>query len=133
VLALGVPIGNSGIDYFCFAMFLIKKANISGTLSVQIIDKSSGIYVVRETVGSSSDEAELSLLMKKGAHRISVLTAQSSFVFDKAAEVEFIGTFIKPSGYLNQICRYDRFITGLNAGQKHTTALPLRRARFTKN
>ena len=75
-------------------MFLRKKPNKSGTVSVQIIDKSSGKYVVRETVGSSCDEAELSFLMKKGAHRIAALTAQSSFAFNKAAELEFVDTFV---------------------------------------
>lgn len=75
-------------------MFLRKKPNKSGTVSVQIIDKSSGKYVVKETVGSSSDEVELSFLMKKGRHRIAALTAQSTIAFDKAAELEFVDTFL---------------------------------------
>src|SRR5690554_3172543 len=36
-------------------MFVRKKKNPSGVISVQVIDKSSGKYVVRKTVGSSSD------------------------------------------------------------------------------
>jgi transposase len=36
-------------------MFVRKKKNPSGVISVQVIDKSSGKYVVRKTVGSSKD------------------------------------------------------------------------------
>lgn len=75
-------------------MFLRKKPNKSGTISIQIIDKSSGKYVVKETIGSSSDESELSFLMKKGRHRITALTTQPNLAFDKAAELEFVDTFI---------------------------------------
>ena len=90
MLALGVPAARLPLS----AMFLRKKPNKSGTVSVQIIDKSSGKYVVKETVGSSSDEVELSFLMKKGRHRIAALTAQSTIAFDKAAELEFVDTFL---------------------------------------
>ena len=36
-------------------MFVRKKKNPSGIVSVQIIDKSNGRYVVVKTVGSSAD------------------------------------------------------------------------------
>lgn len=36
-------------------MFIRKKKNKSGSVSVQIIDKSSGKYKVVKTIGSSND------------------------------------------------------------------------------
>lgn len=75
-------------------MFLRKKANKSGTVSVQIIDKSSGKYIVRETVGSSSDESDISFLMNKGRQLIEALRAQPNLGFDKAKELEFVDTFV---------------------------------------
>ena len=50
-------------------MFVRKKPNKSGLVSVQIIDKSSGKYVVRQTVGSSSDPTEIDFLIKKAKQR----------------------------------------------------------------
>lgn len=47
-------------------MFVRKKKNPSGVVSVQIIDKSSGKYRVVKTVGSSSNLEEIDLLYLKG-------------------------------------------------------------------
>lgn len=44
-------------------MFVRKKPNKSGLVSVQIIDKSHGKYKVVKTVGSSSDPDEIERLM----------------------------------------------------------------------
>ena len=44
--------------YFC-AMFVRKKKNPSGIVSIQIIDKSQGKYKVIKTIGSSSDTSEV--------------------------------------------------------------------------
>jgi len=46
-------------------VFVREKKNKSGTVSVQIIDKSSGSYRVARTVGSSSDPEEIAYLRKK--------------------------------------------------------------------
>ncbi len=43
---------------FC-GMFIRKKKNASGKISVQVIDKSLGKYIVLHTVGSSSDPATI--------------------------------------------------------------------------
>ena len=40
-------------------MFVRKKLNKSRVVSVQIIDKSTGKYVVRQTVGSSAEEFKI--------------------------------------------------------------------------
>lgn len=75
-------------------MFVRKKPNKSGIISVQIIDKSSGKYVVRQTVGSSSDSTEIAFLIKKAKQQIIALSKQSTLPFDKTAEIEFVDTFI---------------------------------------
>ncbi|KAA6330918.1 hypothetical protein EZS27_020427 [termite gut metagenome] len=47
-------------------MFMRKKKNPSGVVSVQVIDKSSGKYQVIKTVGSSSDAIEIENLYRQG-------------------------------------------------------------------
>ncbi len=75
-------------------MFVRKKPNKSGLISIQIIDKSSGKYVVRETVGSSEDSQEIEFLVKKGKNRILQLAGQVSLGFDKDKELEFVDAFM---------------------------------------
>lgn len=75
-------------------MFVRKKPNKSGLVSIQIIDKSSGKYVVRQTVGSSSDPTEITFLIKKTKQQILTLSKQSTLPFDKAAELEFVDIFV---------------------------------------
>jgi transposase len=55
-LEMGVPRLNLGV-------FLRKKKNSSGTVSVQIISKSSGKYKVVKTIGSSENEQEIQKLI----------------------------------------------------------------------
>lgn len=47
-------------------MFVRKKNNPSGIVSVQVIDKSSGRYKVVKTIGSSADAAHIEILVRKG-------------------------------------------------------------------
>jgi transposase len=47
-------------------MFVRRKKNKSGSVSIQVIDKSAGMYRVVETVGSSSDPDEIEKLWLKG-------------------------------------------------------------------
>lgn len=75
-------------------MFVRKKPNKSGVISVQIIDKSSGKYVVRQTVGSSADPGEIAFLEKKAKQQIQGITKQTSLPFYKEAEREFVDTFL---------------------------------------
>ena len=51
--------------YFC-AMFVRRKKNPSGVVSIQIIDKSRGKYRVVKTVGSSTDAVEVDHLYQQG-------------------------------------------------------------------
>jgi transposase len=76
-------------------MYVRKKPNKSGVISIQIIDKSSGKYVVRQTVGSSSDPTEIAFLVKKAQQQIVSMKKQGVLVFDKAAELEFVDTFVR--------------------------------------
>ena len=48
------------------SMFVRKKKNPSGVVSIQIIDKGSGGYKVFKTVGSSSDPTEIDNLYQQG-------------------------------------------------------------------
>ena len=47
-------------------MFIRKKKNPSGVVSVQIIDKSRGTYKVFKTIGSSSNATEIDDLYQEG-------------------------------------------------------------------
>lgn len=61
-------------------MFVRKKRNKSGVISVQIIDKSSGKYKMIKTIGSSSDEKKIEQLVELGKDWIETNT--NSLVFD---------------------------------------------------
>jgi len=50
---------------YCISVFVRKKKNTSGVISVQVIDKSFGKYKVLRTIGSSSDLKEVDLLFRK--------------------------------------------------------------------
>lgn len=63
-------------------MFVRKKANKSGVISVQVIDKSSGKYKVIQTIGSSSDSQEISNLLLKGKEYINNRTGLQEFDFN---------------------------------------------------
>jgi hypothetical protein len=47
-------------------MFVRKKPNKSGLVSVQVIDKSQGKYKVLKTIGSSKDALEIERLVAEG-------------------------------------------------------------------
>lgn len=85
--------------FFCVSiplnqMFVRCKKNKSGSTSVQIIDKSSGKYVLHQTVGSSNDSIEVDFLISKAKKIIETLGGQSLIPFDKEKELAFVDTFI---------------------------------------
>src|SRR6218665_3220535 len=51
-------------------MFVRKKKNKSGVISVQVIDKSSGVYKVIKTIGSSAVDAEVEKLIENARNWI---------------------------------------------------------------
>jgi transposase len=75
-------------------MFVRRKRNPSGVISIQIIDKSSGSYEVFRTMGSSSDPAEIELLVRKAKLAILEHSRQAVLPFDQQAELAFADTFI---------------------------------------
>lgn len=74
-------------------MFVRKKPNKSGLVSVQIISKDQGKYTVLKTIGSSRDSREIESLVKKGEDYISSLTKQSSINFNVENERVLIDMF----------------------------------------
>lgn len=62
-------------------MFVRKKKNKSGIISVQVIDKSSGSYKVLRTIGSSKDVTKVSQLCKKGQEFIESYQGQQILNF----------------------------------------------------
>lgn len=74
-------------------MFVRKKKNKSGVISIQVIDKSSGKYKVIKTIGSSADAAEIEQLYKEAIVEIPKLTRQSQINFDIEKEEALIKMF----------------------------------------
>lgn len=62
-------------------MYIRKKKNKSGTVSIQVIDKSSGKYQLIKTIGCAVDAGEEKDLMEQGERFISSLTKQSKIDF----------------------------------------------------
>lgn len=76
-------------------MFVRCKKNKSGTTSVQIIDKSSGKYVVFKTIGSSANKIEIDFLIAKANKIVASHGGQSVIAFDKDKELEYVDTFLQ--------------------------------------
>jgi predicted Zn-dependent peptidase/transposase len=62
-------------------MFVRKKKNFSGLISVQVIDNSTGKYVVKKTIGSSSNSFEVERLVELGHQWIRDHTGQPEIDF----------------------------------------------------
>lgn len=84
-------------------MFVRCKKNKSGSTSVQIVDKSSGKYVLFQTVGSSTDSIEIDFLIAKGKKIIASHGGQVKLPFDKDKELEFVDTFLHCLDSLNLV------------------------------
>lgn len=76
-------------------MFVRKKPNKSGLVSVQVIDKSSGKYRVAKTMGSSSDPSVIADLVQQAERLIPKLTGQQLFNFDIEQEKQIVDLFFK--------------------------------------
>jgi hypothetical protein len=64
-------------------MFVRKKKNPSGVVSIQIVDKSKGQYKVLKTTGSSSEAKEVASLYISGKQWISECTSVPHFAGKK--------------------------------------------------
>jgi transposase len=74
-------------------MFVRKKVNKSGVVSVQIIDKRLGKSVLLKTIGSSADTQQVESLLREGKQFIQQLKGQSSLYFDKQNEAQLVNLF----------------------------------------
>ena len=91
MLILGVP-----AVFFTFVfMFVRKKKNKSGVISVQVIDKSSGKYKVVKTIGSSSNPNIIKALVLKGKQWIKSHTQQLELAFNQSIDNDVIFSSIK--------------------------------------
>jgi transposase len=68
-------------------MFLRKKLNKSGVISVQIIDKSTGRYRVLKTIGSSKSTLQINELVLEGKRWIQNKVKQPVLDFDQEEEL----------------------------------------------
>ena len=64
-------------------MFVRKKVNKSGVISIQIISKVGGKSKLIKTIGSSIDEIEIKLLVEEGIRFINTYGGQQTFDFSK--------------------------------------------------
>jgi hypothetical protein len=62
-------------------VFIRRKKNKSGSSSIQIIDKSSGKYLVVATLGCAKDEEQERLLIEQAYELFPALTKQGQFDF----------------------------------------------------
>ena len=67
-------------------MFVRKKKNRSGTVSVVVADKSSGKFKELKTIGVSSDPDEIARLEVKARQWIEGYSGQQTFDFDESAQ-----------------------------------------------
>ncbi len=75
-------------------MFVRKKRNKSGSVSIQIIDKSDGQYKVVETIGSSEEKNQIEYLRKKALARISEILGQEELELISQADRQIL-SFLK--------------------------------------
>lgn len=68
-------------------MFVRKKRNPSGVVSVQVIDKSSGKYKMIKTIGSSTNPMEVARLVRKGKTWIKSRIGQTEIDFTDEGQV----------------------------------------------
>lgn len=71
-------------------MYIRKKKNKSGVVSVQIIDKSTGTYRVLQTIGSALELGDVEVLYKKAELELALIKSQNSLQFTLDEESEYI-------------------------------------------
>lgn len=84
-------------------MFVRKKHNKSGVISIQILEKVAGKSTLVKTVGSSSNLEEVEELFRQGKQLIPELKGQTSFYFDKANEAHLVDLFFNGIRELNLV------------------------------
>lgn len=93
LIFLGCP---RGFCHYFSLMFVREKKNKSGIISVQVIDKSTGKYKVKMTIGSSASSGRIKKLVEKGREWIASQQDNLSLDFNKSKE--------QAESVLNSIC-----------------------------
>lgn len=62
-------------------MFVRKKKNKTGVISIQVIDKSTGSYVLLKTIGSSKYPDEINRFYNQGKDYIKTFQGQQTLNF----------------------------------------------------
>ena len=75
-------------------MFIRKKPNLSGSTSIQIIQKDNGKYKVLKTIGSSKDLIEIEFLLQKAQKQINEIQKADELPFFAKEELAFIDSFV---------------------------------------
>lgn len=75
-------------------MFIRRKRNASGSISIQIIQKIAGKNKVLRTIGSSNDLMEIEFLIQKGRKELNELQKSSELPFSAKEEMEFVNSFV---------------------------------------
>jgi transposase len=76
-----------GVASYIYGMFLRKLKNRSGSVSVQIISKSTGKYKVLKTIGSSSDEQEVQKLVYLAKQEIERISQQRGLFISESDKI----------------------------------------------
>lgn len=76
-------------------MYVRKKKNRSGIISVQVIDKSSGNYKVLRTIGSSKDPDTVENICNQGKEFIQTYQGQQTLNFPEQDFKEAVKSSIK--------------------------------------
>ena len=74
-------------------MFIRQKRNNSKSISIQIIDKSSGKYKVLKTIGSSKDSKVIEQLIKQAQLEIDNIQGQQRINFNSEKEKDLLDIF----------------------------------------
>lgn len=84
----GFDFGCPRVLFYTFAnVFVRQKKNKSGVVSIQVIDKSSGKYKVRKTIGSSDKQEEIDALLVRAKDFIKRTTGIQKIDFSNTNEI----------------------------------------------
>ncbi len=71
-------------------MFIRRKKNSSGSVSIYILEKQNGKQILVKSMGSATSELEVSKLIAQTKLEISRLSQQSTFDFDRDEDLAHI-------------------------------------------
>ena len=87
-----------GVPCLFLGVFIRKKKNKSGSVSVQIIAKTNGRYKVIKTIGSASTDQQVAALVFLGKQELSKIQAQHGlFIFENDTLIESFLTQLQNS------------------------------------